>query len=84
MNPKLNSRESGSIANAVFDRVLTGRGCIDHKTSMITDEDPPRGLLFYWDQMFHSCQEIGMLLPNNQRQQRTLHIQTDLLPYALC
>ena len=23
--------------------------CIDYKTSMITDEDPLRGLLFYWD-----------------------------------
>ena len=21
--------------------------CLDYKTSMITDEDPPRGLLFY-------------------------------------
>ena len=29
-------------------------------------------------------QEIGILLPNNQRQHRTLHIQKDLLPYALC
>jgi len=28
--------------------------------------------------------EIGMLLPNNQRQHRTLHIQKDVLPYALC
>jgi len=25
-----------------------------------------------------------MLLPNNQRQHRTLHIQKDVLPYALC
>ena len=25
-----------------------------------------------------------MLLPNNQRPHRTLHIQKDVLPYALC
>ena len=28
--------------------------------------------------------EIGILLPNNQRQHSTLHIQEDVLPYALC
>ena len=28
--------------------------------------------------------EIDILLPNNQRQHRTLHIQNDVLPYALC
>jgi len=28
--------------------------------------------------------EIGILLPNNQRQHRTLHTQKDVLPYALC
>jgi len=28
--------------------------------------------------------EIGILLPNNQRQHRALHIQKDVLPYALC
>ena len=28
--------------------------------------------------------EIGILLPNNQRQHRTLQIQEDVLPYALC
>ena len=28
--------------------------------------------------------EIGILLLNNQRQYRTLHIQKDVLPYALC
>jgi len=27
--------------------------------------------------------EIGVLLPNNQRQHHTLHIQKDVLPYAL-
>ena len=26
----------------------------------------------------------GILLPNNQRQQRTLHIQEDVLPHAFC
>ena len=29
-------------------------------------------------------QEIGVLLLNNQRQHRTLHVQKDMLPYALC
>ena len=28
--------------------------------------------------------KIGILLRNNQRQHRTLHIQKDVLPYALC
>ena len=28
--------------------------------------------------------EIGILLPNNQRQHRILRIQKDVLPYALC
>jgi len=28
--------------------------------------------------------EIGILLQNNQRQHRTLHIQDDLLPCVLC
>ena len=28
--------------------------------------------------------EIGILLPNNQSQHRTLHIQKDVLPCALC
>ena len=31
-----------------------------------------------------SSREIVILLPNNQHQHRTLHIQKDLLPYALC
>jgi len=30
------------------------------------------------------AREIGMLLPNNQRQHRTLYNQKDVLPYALC
>jgi len=30
-----------------------------------------------------SAREIGMLLPNNQRHHRTLHIQEDVLLYAL-
>ena len=29
-------------------------------------------------------EEIGISLPNNQRQHRTLHIQKNVLPYALC
>jgi len=28
--------------------------------------------------------KIGVLLPINQRQHRTLHIQKDVLPCALC
>ena len=28
--------------------------------------------------------EIDILLPNNQIQHRTVHIQKDVLPYALC
>jgi len=28
--------------------------------------------------------EIGILLPNNQRQHRTLHTQKHVLPYSLC
>ena len=32
----------------------------------------------------HMSREIGILLPNNQRQHRTLHIQKDVLPYASC
>ena len=28
--------------------------------------------------------EVGILLPNYQRQHRNLHIQEDGLPYALC
>jgi len=30
------------------------------------------------------AREIGVLLPNNQRQHRTLHIQKGVLPHALC
>ena len=33
--------------------------------------------------LLKSCREIGILLPNNQRQHRTLHIEEDLLSYAL-
>ena len=32
----------------------------------------------------HAMPEIGILLPNNQRQHRTLHIQKYVLPYAWC
>jgi len=28
--------------------------------------------------------EIGISLPHNQPQHRTLHVQKDMLPYALC
>jgi len=30
-----------------------------------------------------TSKEIGISLPNNQRQHRSLHIQKDVLPYAL-
>ena len=30
-----------------------------------------------------SCPEIGMPLPKDQRQHRTLHIHKDVLPHAL-
>ena len=33
---------------------------------------------------FGEYTEIGILLPNNKRQHRTLHIQKDVLPHALC
>ena len=33
---------------------------------------------------FTTLREIGIVLPNSQRQHRTLHIQKDVLPYALC
>ena len=29
-------------------------------------------------------ERLFFLLPNHQRQHRTLHIQKDVLPYALC
>jgi len=32
----------------------------------------------------HVSLEIGILLPGNQRQHRTLLIQKDVLPYTLC
>ena len=41
------------------------------------------GTAYAWC-LFLLWKEIGILLPNNQRQHRTLHIQTDVLPYALC
>ena len=28
--------------------------------------------------------EVGIVLPNNQRQHRNLHIQKDVLSYAVC
>ena len=32
----------------------------------------------------NACSGIGFLLPNNQRQHRTLHIQEDVLTYDFC
>ena len=37
-----------------------GRQFIDYKTSMITDEDPLRGLLFYWDLGFSHTTRLGV------------------------
>jgi hypothetical protein len=34
--------------------------------------------------MVEDLVKIGILLPNNQRQRRTSHIQKDVPPYALC
>ena len=34
--------------------------------------------------MHSESREIGILLPNNRRRHRTLHIQKDVLPYVLC
>jgi hypothetical protein len=31
-----------------------------------------------------AAREIGIMLPNKQRQHRTLHIQKDVLPYTSC
>jgi len=41
----------------------------------------------WWDRPLLCSQvggEIVILLPNKQRQHRTLHIKKDVLPYALC
>ena len=47
----------------------------------------------YWTQRYRAREtaaritrrvEIGVLLPNNQRQHRTLHVQKDVLPFTLC
>ena len=35
-------------------------------------------------QLRTNLKEIGILSPNDQRQHRTLHIQKDVLPDALC
>ena len=39
-------------------------------------------LVFYYRTT--SASIISILLPNNQRQHRTLHFPKDVLPYALC
>ena len=42
-------------------------------------------ILFFRDEIWDGLgPEISMLLPSNQRQHRTLHIQKDVLPYTLC
>jgi len=49
---------------------------------------PPHNLLFKSAPAHNLssflCKEIVIALPNNQRQHRTLHIQKDVPPYALC
>jgi len=38
---------TGFRSRLLCSKSLDSRECIDYKTSMITDEDPLRGLLFY-------------------------------------
>ena len=42
----------------------------------------PKGQGIDWTRVIQG--KMGILLPNNQRQHRTLHVQKDVLPYALC
>jgi len=53
------------------------RGCI--LRSLVTPDDPRRS-----PSLSQGASEIGIFLPNNHRQHRTLHIHMDVLPYALC
>jgi hypothetical protein len=48
------SRCGGTGTTPFIQRCLTCREFIDYKTSMVTDEDPLRGLLFNYDLSF-SC-----------------------------
>ena len=56
--------------------VVLGRGAVSY------ERGTPVGRKSQW--LPHWQREIGILLPNNQRQHRTLHIQKDVLHYALC
>ena len=47
-------------------------------------EDQPLSAPAVLVHRFDLVKEIGILLLNNQRQNRTLHIKKDVLPYALC
>ena len=70
--------QSGFVNGTTF-RILSPhpptppRGNVSHQKVSILPTPPSKSL-----------GEIGILLPNNQRQHRTLHIQKDVLSYALC
>ena len=73
------SRQAARAVNQAVGRVIRHRN--DFGAILLADErfaswpksaPPP------------TSRDIGILLPNNQRQHRTLHIQKDVLPYALC
>ena len=67
---------SSSVSNAITQK-LDGRGSPSDDTGTSSGEDR----VIIW----RGCsREIGILLPNDQRQHRTLHIQEDVMPYALC
>ena len=51
-------------------REISGEGCFC-RTPPIERSDP-------------CLQRLELLLPNNQRQHRTLHVRKDVLPYVLC
>ena len=55
-----------------------GVKCITANEPQFTGHFPDRPI------MPGTSLDVGVLLPNNQRQHRTLHMQKDVLPYALC
>ena len=64
-----------------------GGGATDAGSAAGTSPEPPFSLLNLLSVTPTAVVEegeTGVLLPNNQRQHRTLHIQKDVLPYALC
>ena len=53
-------------------------GCVEVASSIFPYHHHLRSLLPF------SAIEVDIFLPNNQCQHCTLHIQKDVLPYALC